>query len=379
MLVLSGVLNYIDRATLAVGNELIRHDLGLSTADMGILLSSFLWAYAFAQLPAGAMVDRFGPRLLLSLGITLWSIAQMLGGLVSSFSQFIGARVLLGLGEAPQFPTGARIVRDWFSARDRGLATGIFNCAGSLGTAIGVPVLTALMLAFGWRWMFAVMGLSGLVVAAVWYRIYRNPNDIALEAEENAYLTDGDLPYQKTKVTFEEWRQLFRFRSTWGMILGFFGSIYLLWLYSAWLPAYLETQRHMSIRSTGFFAAIPFLCGVVGGVFGGYLVDILVRRGMSQMASRTLPAALALFVTSICTIAAAFVESNMVAILFIAISMFMLFLSGTCAWALTSVAVPKNFTASIGSMQNFGGYLGGARAPTITGIIVQTSNCSTRP
>src|ERR1700723_3004518 len=151
MLVVAGMINYVDRATLAVANPLIRQDLGLAIADMGYLLSAFLWAYAFAQLPTGAMVDRLGPRKLLTMGLSLWSLAQLLGGLVQNFGQFFGARILLGVGEAPQFPNGARVVRDWFNQRDRGLATGIFNCASSLGTAIAVPLLTYLMLSFGWR------------------------------------------------------------------------------------------------------------------------------------------------------------------------------------------------------------------------------------
>jgi sugar phosphate permease len=373
MLVLSGVVNYIDRATLAVGNEVIRHDLGLSIADMGFLLSAFLWSYAFAQLPTGAMVDKLGPRLLLSLGLSLWSLAQVLGSLVANVSQFIGARVLLGIGEAPQFPTGARVVRDWFNPRDRGLATGVFNCASTLGTAIAVPVLTVLMLAFGWRWMFAIMGIAGLAVALLWFLVYRNPTDLPLTAEENAYRTQGDPPGQRTRVTFAEWKQLFRFRSTWGMILGFFGCVYVTWIYNAWLPAYLESARHMSIRSTGYYAAIPFACGVVGGVLGGYLVDVLVRRGMTPMGSRKVPAALALFGTAVCTVAAAYVTSNTLAIVFISASLFLLYVTSTCAWALSSVAAPTNCTASIGAMQNFGGYLGGALAPTVTGLIVQAT------
>src|ERR1700740_3677734 len=141
LLVVAGVVNYIDRATLAVANPLIREELGLSIADMGYLLSAFLWAYAFAQLPTGAMVDKLGPRLLLTCGLALWLFAQLLGGLIQNFGQFFGARLLLGVGEAPQFPTGARVVRDWFNPRERGIATGIFNCASTLGTAIGVALL----------------------------------------------------------------------------------------------------------------------------------------------------------------------------------------------------------------------------------------------
>jgi sugar phosphate permease len=371
LLVVAGVVNYIDRATLAVANPLIREELGLSIADMGYLLSAFLWAYAFSQLPTGAMVDRLGPRLLLTMGLSLWSLAQLLGGLVQNFGQFFGARVLLGVGEAPQFPTGARVVRDWFNQRDRGLATGVFNCASSLGTAIAVPLLTYLMLTFGWRVMFVVMGVAGLVVAACWYLLYRNPGDVTLTAEENAYRTQGDPPGQRTKVTFRDWSLLFRFRTTWGMIFGYFGCIYLTWIYTAWLPGYLEIERHMSVKYTGWAAAVPFACGVVGGVLGGYIADILVRRGVEPLKSRRYPAAIALLGTAVCTVAAAYVSSNALAIAFISVSLFLVYVTSTCAWALSSVAVPTNCTASIGAVQNFGGYLGGALAPTVTGLIVQ--------
>jgi sugar phosphate permease len=373
MLVVAGVVNYVDRATLAVANPLIRDDLHLSIADMGYLLSAFLWAYAFAQLPTGAMVDKLGPRLLLTCGLSLWSFAQLLGGLVQGFGQFFGARLLLGVGEAPQFPTGARVVRDWFNPRDRGLATGIFNCASSLGTAIAVPLLTFLMLSFGWRVMFMIMGIAGLVVAAVWYLFYRNPTEVVLTAEETAYRTHGDPPGQRTQVTLREWKQLFRFRTTWGMILGYFGCIYLTWIYTAWLPGYLELERHMSVKFTGLAAAIPFVFGVVGGVLGGYLSDILVRQGVAPVNSRRYPAAIALSGTAACTVAAAFVTSNALAIAFISASLFLVYVTSTCAWALSSVAAPTNCTASIGAMQNFGGYLGGALAPTVTGLIVQNT------
>ena len=342
LLVVAGVVNYVDRATLAVANPLIREELGLSIAEMGYLLSAFLWAHAFSQLPTGAMVDKLGPRILLTIGLSLWSLAQLLGGLVHSFSQFFGARVLLGVGEAPQFPTGARVVRDWFNQRDRGLATGVFICASSLGTAIAVPLLTYLMLSFGWRTMFVIMGVVGLIVAAFWFALYRNPGQLALTTEENAYRTQGDPPGQRTKVTFREWKQLFRFQTTWGMIFGYFGCIYLTWIYAAWLPGYLEIERHMSVKYTGWAAAVPFACGVVGSVLGGYIADILVHRGVEPLRSRRYPAAIALLGTAICTVAAAYVSSNALAIAFISISLFLVYVTSACAWALTSVAVPTN-------------------------------------
>jgi MFS family permease len=373
MLVLSGGVNYIDRATLAVGNPLIRHDLGLSVADMGFLLSAFLWAYAFAQLPMGAMVDKLRPRLMLTIGLTLWSLAQVASGLVGSFGQFYVARIALGIGEAPQFPSASRVTRDWFNPRDRGLSSGIWNCAGPLGTALGVPLLTVLMLNFGWRWMFIIMGIAGLLVAALWYFIYRNPRDVALTAGENDYRTQGDDVDQRHHMTFREWRMLFGFRTTWGMILGYFGCIYMTWIYFAWLPGYFEIQRHMSVKYTGIAAAIPFAWGVVGSLCGGYLADVLVRRGITPINSRRYPAGFALIGTAAFTLAAAYVTSNDLAIAFISAAIFLLYITSTCSWALSSVAVPPNLTASVGAMQNFGGYLGGALAPTVTGLIVAST------
>jgi sugar phosphate permease len=373
LLVVAGVVNYVDRATLAVANPLIRHDLGLSVADMGFLLSAFLWAYAFFQLPVGGLVDKLKPRILLALGLALWSCAQALGGLVTGFGQFVGARALLGLGEAPMFPTGARVARDWFNLRDRGFATGIWNSSSSLGTAISMPLLTFVMLAFGWRAMFVIMGAAGLLVAGAWYVAYRNPDQMALTAEENAYLTQGDPPGQRTVVTFREWRLLFRFRTTWGMIFGFFGETYLTWIYMAWLPGYLEIERHMSVASTGWAASVPFAVAVVGAVLGGYLVDTLMRLGLSPVRSRQYPAVLGLLGGAACAVAAAYVTSNALAVAFIAVSNFVLRIGSSGAWALPSVTVPTNCTASVGSMQNFGGYLGGALAPAVTGVIVQAT------
>jgi MFS family permease len=373
MLVISGAVNYVDRATLAIGNPLIRSDLHLSVADMGLLLSAFLWAYAFAQLPAGGLVDRFGPRRLLGAGILLWSLAQGLTGLCANFGQFVFGRAILGFGEAPQFPTGARVVRDWFNVRGRGLATGVFNCSSTLGTAIAAPLLTVIMLQVGWRWMFGIMGLAGVAVAIAWILLYRDPAAMALTPEENIYRTGGDETGDAARVTFGEWRRLFGCATTWGMIIGFFGVVYLTWVYSAWLPGYLEMQRHMTIRSAGFASAVPFVAGVIGGLFGGWLTDWLMALGLSPINSRRYPMTISLLGMAACTVAAALVESNALAVALISAAMFLGYVASSSAWAMASVAAPANTTASLGAMQNFGGYLGGALAPTVTGFIVQAS------
>jgi MFS family permease len=373
MLVISGAVSTIDRAALAVANPLVRHDLGLSIAQMGLLLSAFLWAYAFAQLPIGALIDRFGPRRLLAWGLTLWSSAQLLCGLVTGTWQFFAARMLLGVGEAPQFPTAGRVVRDWFAVRDRGLATGIFACASTLGTGLAAPLLTGLMLTFGWRWMFVIMGALGLLVAAAWYAFYREPAQIDLTADENRYRSDGEQAGEIRQITLTEWGGLFRSRTTWGLLLGFFGVIYVNWLFNAWLPGYLEIERHMSVAHTGWAAAIPYTFAVLGALSAGWLVDLLARRGMSAIASRKIPLCTVMLVETAFVIIAALVPSNTIAIAALSGALFCGAAATTYAWALVTVVGPANCTGSLGSLQNFGGYLGGSLAPVFTGLVVQST------
>ena len=371
LLVLAGTLNYIDRWTLSMANPLVRRDLGLSVGQMGLLLSAFLWAYAFSQLPGGALVDRIGPRRLLGAGLALWSAAQACAGLVTGLVQFAAARVFLGMGEAPMFSGAVRVVRDWYNVRDRALPTGIWNSTSSLGPTIAPPLLTGLMLAFGWRWMFILMGIVGIVLAAVWFALYREPEEVDLDSEELGYLVEGEPPSSGRRVTWQEWRQLFGYRTTWGLILGFFGIVYLVWLYQSWLPGYLEMQRHMSIRTTGLVSSIPYACGVVGSVGAGWFTDRLMHLGLSPINSRKVPVIVGLLGMAVFTFLAAETPSNVVAIASISGAVFCAGGASGMSWALASVAAPASCTASLGSIQNFGGYLGGALAPIVTGYIVQ--------
>ncbi len=373
MLVVSGAINYVDRVALSIANPLIRADLGLSVAQMGVLLSVFLWTYAFSQLPVGVLVDRVGARTLLGVGLLVWSVAQAAAGFVGTMGQFVWTRVFLGIGESPQFPLGARVVRDWFNMRDRGKATGVFNCTSTLGPAIAPPLLTVLMLGLGWRWMFVLLGALGVIVAIVWMALYRDPDTYDLSEAEQAYLHEKEDETRGGRVTMKEWRSLFGYRTTWGMILGNFGSGYMIWLYAAWLPGYLEIQRHMSIPHTGLIAAVPYIFGVIGSLSGGWLCDWLMHRGMTPIGSRKLPIILGMVASAVLTAIAAVTVSNTIAVACISASVFFGNLAGATIWALAVVAAPSKGVASLGSMQNFGGFIGGAMAPMVTGFIVQAT------
>ena len=369
LLLITGAINYLDRQTLAIGNPEIRSELGLDVAQMGYLLSAFSLSYAFSQLPTGGLVDRVGPRTLLGVGLAIWSLAQGAAGFVNGYAQFLYARIVLGIGEAPQFPTGARVVSNWFNVRDRGLPTGIFNSASTLGPALAPPLLTWLMLGWGWRAMFIAMGVMGVLAAIIWYLIYRDPGDAGVSEADKAAIREGEPP-RTEGVSFGQWLRLFRFRTTWGMVLGFFGTVYLIWLYLTWLPGYLEIERHMSIMKTGIYASVPYVFGFIGSIVGGAISDWLAARGHTPMMSRKIPIIGGLAGMALFTIPAAFTDSWQLALFFIGLAVFCGNVSSATSWALVTAAAPPNYVASIGSIQNFGGYLGGTLAPALTGVIV---------
>jgi len=370
LLMLSGIINYMDRGTLSVANQAIRHDMGLSLGQMGVLLSAFSWSYSLMQLPVGALVDRKGPRRLLGAGLAFWSLAQGICGLVTSYGQFIFLRIVLGVGEAPQFPSAARVVSNWFPLRARGLPTGIFNAASPLGTALAPLLLTMFMVSFSWRTMFVFMGVVGLILAAIWVMVYRDPADLGLNQEEQAYLDrDAEEAPANSKIGFSDWCSLFRYRTTWGMILGYFGSVYLNWVYLTWLPGYLTMERHMSLLHSGFAASLPFFCGFLGCLSAGWFSDRLALNNSNLVAGRRLPVVLAMLGMAAFTVPAALVQSNTVALICISIVIFLANAASACSWALATAAAPANRVASLGSMQNFGGFIGGSLAPILTGFI----------
>jgi len=367
------VLNYMDRGTLAVANPLIRRELGLSISEMGVLLSAFLWPYAFTLLVAGGFVDSWRPRRMLTAALVVWSIAQGLAGFVVSYAQFLLARALLGVGEAPMFPIAARVVKDWYHESDQALGVGIWNAAPPLGTAFAPALLTPVMMVFGWRWMFVLMALVGFVFAGAWCALYRDFDPIALDHADTHYLYGEKGAPVAHAVSFSNWRRLFGFRATWGLMLGFFGNIYISWLFVTWLPGYLEIQHHMTIAKTGLMASVPFLFGMVGSLIFGWLADRLIRHGMTAIASRKLLTVIGLLLSAAATIGAAEAGTGFVAVVWISAALFFSFGCSGTSWSLANATAPQGYTASLGAIMDFGGFIGGALAPIVTGFVVQAS------
>lgn len=373
-LTIAGLINYIDRSALSIANSSIRGELGLSPTEMGWLLSAFSLAYAFSQLPVGALLDRWGNRLVLGAGVCFWSIAQLFCGMVNSFSQFILARTVLGIGESPLFPAGAKVVSEWYAVRERGGPTGLFIASSCIAPCLAPPLLTAIMLAFGWRWMFMLTGVAGLLVGIGWYACYRNRSDIKLVAEDEQHLLEHEAVNQSsTRMSGREWRGLFANRTMWGMLLGFAGVIYMVWLYLTWLPSYLEHDRGVSVAHTGWLVAIPYVFGALGMISAGQIADFFARRSSSVITSRKWTVCIGLLGGALATVPAAYTPDLTWAMVLICIAMFFINLASAACWTMVSVIAPRRKVASVGSIQNFGGYIGGSFAPVVTGWVVQTS------
>ena len=361
LLVLGGIVNFLDRSALSIANTTIRADLHFSATQIGALLSAFSLAYGLAQIPAGWLLDRYGARFILSAGMMLWSMAQMATGLVSSFASLVLTRIGLGAGEAPFLPGGVKVIHDWYEVRERGLPMGILNASTTLGQAFAPPLLTLMLLHYGWRSMFVVIGLLGIVIALAWYPVYREHNS-------------GESEQAKQTLSLAEWRGLFRHRTVWGMMLGFSGVNYTAWLYLAWLPGYLEATHHLSLARTGWFAAIPFLMGSIGMLVNGVIADACVRRGADPLRSRKALIVFGMVCSAGCTLLVSHASTSVGAVVAIGLALFFIHFAGTSAWGLVQVATTAHLVGSVGTIQNFCSFLFASVAPVLTGWILDRTH-----
>lgn len=373
LLLLAAMINYLDRSSLSVANMTIREEMGLNATEIGLLLSAFSLAYGLAQLPCGALLDRKGPRIMLGVGMFIWSLFQAAAGLVHNFTQFIFVRIGLGVGEAPMNPCGVKVINDWFNIKDRGMPMGMFNAASMIGLSVAPPILAAMLLVLGWRGMFVTIGIMGIFLAAGWYMLYRDRDNNTLSAEEINYLQAGSVASRKDPISFKAWRGLFRQRTMWGMMIGFSGINYTAWLYIAWLPGYLQSTYNLDLKSTGLLAAIPFLFGAAGMLLNGYVVDALVRRGYDAVKTRKACIVSGMVLSAAFTAIVTRATDTTSAVTLIGMALFCIHFAGTSCWGLIHANVTARMTASVGSIQNFASFIFASFAPVITGWVLDTT------
>ncbi|MCQ6264763.1 MFS transporter [Fictibacillus sp. WQ 8-8] len=375
-LLIGGIINYLDRANLSIAAPEMMKELGLTATDIGLLGTVFSWSYALMQLPSGWLIDRFGTKRVYTIALIWWSGATMLTGAVHKMSTFIMARVLLGVGEAPCFPTMAKITSYWFPKKERGLATGIWDSSSKWGPAIAPPLLVFLMVTFGWRALFYITGAIGIVFAIGFFIFYKNPDKSRKLSEmELEYIqSEGAGSEHSIQTSKIKWGELFKYRSVWGMILGFFCTIWIWNIFLVFLPLFLTNVHHVSLKELGIYAGIPWLGGIFGNIFGGYLTKKLVDKEVtSPIKAKRALISISAISAAIVVCAVPFVTGLAMTLTLLTLALCFISAMTGSAWALAGDIAPPSMVASVGAIQNFGGYFGGAFSPVIAGMIVDAT------
>ncbi len=380
LLFIGVVINYLDRANLALAIPVMGIDLHLNAIEKGLVLSAFGWSYVLMQIPGGIMIDRFGPRLTYGLSLATWSTVTILQALARNAAALIGLRVTLGITEAPAFPVNSRVVATWFPSRERGFAIGVYTAGEFGGLAIFAPIL-ALILAspLHWQGMFAICGAIGLLYAVIWFLAYRDPRQSRRvnEAELSYIREGGGLAETVTAGRRFSWADVFellRHRQLWGIYIGQFAVGVTLWFFLTWFPSYLVNARHLSIIHAGFYASIPYLSAMLGVLFGGVFSDGLIRRGLPVGPARKTPVILGLLGASTIMLANFVPTSNInLVIAIMAVAFFCQGMSNM-SWTLVTEMAPRELQGLTGGVFNFFANIPSIVTPLVIGFILAATN-----
>jgi len=359
---------YIDRVNFSVAGAQLIEEGTFTREGFGFLQSCFSWAFTASLLLAGPFTDWVRPRLSLPFGLGTWSVATGLCGVTAAFWPLAVLRGFVGIGESTMIPAGSRIIRETFDKKRRTIAVGMFFAGNKIGLWIGIPLASVVFAAWGWQWVFFITGSLGILWLVWWLIVYRAPERDAAKQEES---TVGQENIR--------WLTLLKYRTTWGLILGQGGYLYIYYLFVAWLPGYLVGQRDMSIMQSGIVGMLPFLVGTICTIFGGWVADRLIAGGGRVTFIRKGFAVSGLLFATIFTIAGAFSEGTILAVTFLTLAVASFSFTTAAANSIPLDVAPPHIVSSLVSLQNFGGNVGGSFAPVVTGFLISATGDFTLP
>ncbi|WP_380178664.1 MFS transporter [Kalamiella sp. sgz302252] len=370
-------INYIDRINLAIAAPHIKQDLGLDDTSMGLILGAFFWTYALMQIPAGRLIDRLGARTGLAIAVGWWSLFTVFTAFGRGFTSIFASRLMLGLGESGGYPGCAKVVYSWFAKKERATASGIFDAGPRAGSAIALPLVAWLISVWDWETSFIVTGGLGLAWVAVWLVFYREPEEMKglNEQERQNLLADRSV---QTVDKNEKVRigGLFRHRTVWGMMIGFFCMNFATYFFVTWFPTYLTMAHGFSLKELGTLGAIPALMGIPGSLLGGITSDWLYRKGFSLTTARKACLIGGMLLSSVIAFAA---FTNSVPVILTLFSLTYAGLAFTAAniWTLPADVAPSaSYVGTLGGIQNFAGNLAGIVTASFTGLMLTLSHGS---
>jgi ACS family D-galactonate transporter-like MFS transporter len=361
-------MTFVLRTNLSSVAPILGKQLHLTNFELGLLLSSFLWVYTFLQPVAGWITDRIGAKLSMLIGMVASSVVTILCGFVNSFLALLSLRVSLGIAEAPNFVSGAKVTAsDWFANNQRAKATSVWIAGGRLGPVLAFPFAAWLGVSYGWPWAFFGTGLLGVVWCAAWFVGFRdNP---------------ADSPWKSSKSKPTPMRSVGRTLPVvlsplgLGLSMASFGQGYVAYYLNFWLPSYLVGQQGFKIINAGIFATLPLISAVVTAILvGGVLSDYLVKRGGSPVGLRRMLFSIGMTSVAIMLIATAYAPDPYTAIAALCLAGAAWGFSTPSLWVALVEATPKNLTGTMGGVQNFAGNVAGIVVSVVTGYIVDVTN-----
>jgi sugar phosphate permease len=365
---------YIDRQNISIAQPEIAKAFGLSKTAMSFVLAAFTWAYALGQVPAGSLGDRFGPKKVLTVIMTWWSVAAVMTGAAFGMASLFTARFLLGLGEAGAFPVASRGMQLWFARSERGLIQGTTHFFSRFAIAATPLISGAILLHFGWRAIFYIFGSLGVIWSVVFFAVYRDRpeehervNQAEL-AQIRGLNTDGTIKALSTVRSKTPWRAILGSPNMWFIALGyccfFFGTNF----YLTWYATYMREHRHLSITALGLIGSLPLFMGMLGDLVGGFLTDVAYRKTGNAKLARRIVAAPGFLLAAAFLIPAATTSSVWTCIVCMAASFFCLECVIGPAWAVP-MDVGGEFSGTVtGVMNGTGALFGASMTPIVYGI-----------
>lgn len=363
-------LAYVDRQTLPIVIAEIQKTIRISDQQFAHLQFVFLLAYGIMYAGGGRIADALGTRWGYIVFIVWWSAANLLQGAVSTFSGLALGLFLLGMGEGGCFPAASKAISEWFPAKERSIAFGIFNAGSGLGATLAPPFIAAIILTLNWRCVFFITGAMGFVWAAFWLWLYFPPSSHKrLTEAEREHLRETRAPESGAAEPIS-WIGLFRYRQLWGMVGAKVLSDSAWFFLISWLPKYLYDVRHLNTRAIGYYAWIPYAWAAIGSLVGGWLSSYLIRRNLSVDASRKI----CLGISAACMPVSLLISISPLAITIVFFSLAMMshqFWSTIIYSAVTDIfptAIVGSVSGLLGSVGAFGGMLFNLVAGLLLGI-----------
>jgi MFS transporter, ACS family, D-galactonate transporter len=358
LLFIASAINYLDRTTISFALPLISHDLLLGPESKGVLLSAFFWSYTAMQIPIGLMADRINLLWVYAGTFALWSLAQGLTGLAGSLMVLILLRVLLGFGESIYLPGGTKIVSLLFGRAERGLPSGFFDSGTRFGLVLGGLAIPWLLVRYGWRDAFVMVGVLGLLWLIPWFIAF--PAKLAKKAQQQTARAGAQSRPRLRLAHFD--------RNLLGICLGFFCFDYFWYLMLTWLPDYLYEARHLTLIKMGIFSALPYAVFGTCEPLGGWIADRLIKRGWDP--TRTRKGIISFgFLFGLLMIPAAFVQSANLAVVLI-IGAGLVGLATANLLVMVQLCAPPEEVGVWTGFMNFAGNIGGITAPLVTGFTI---------